>query len=297
MLKNDHSDIPLRVVGECRAQLGEAALWDYRTETLFWVDILGKTLFAYATSSSSVISVPLAVQVSALALRRKGGLVAATRDGFAWLDAGTGELEFITDPEADRPGNRFNDGACDRNGNFVAGTMDDGEQTPSGSIYRLAGDLSVDRLAGDYVICNGPAFSLDGQTMYFSDSASRRILAFPYDPASGPLGRPTLFRKLADDEGYPDGVTIDEEGFLWCAHWGGGRLTRFDPAGRPERTIRLPVRNVTNSAFGGPDLDRLFITTAGEGRGVENSNIDPRSGVVFEANVGIRGIPEPEFAN
>jgi sugar lactone lactonase YvrE len=262
--------------------LGEGPLWSVADGALLWLDIKGRRAFRYRPATGEREAFDLPEEVGAVALRRGGGLVAAARSGFAFCDLERGRLEPIADPERDLDGNRFNDGKCDPLGSFFAGTMDDACERPTGSLYRLAPDLTVERVDTGYVVTNGPAFSPDGRTMAHNDSLARTILAFDRDPADGALSRRRVLRTLAPEEGLPDGMTYDAEGFLWCAHWAGARLSRVAPDGTVERTLPIPARDVTSCAFGGEGLDVLYVTTASDG--------------LFAAEVGVAGLPPAEFA-
>lgn len=284
------------VAWAAEAQLGEGPVWDDESATVLWLDIKGRRLHAYDVESNQKRSVALATEVGSIALRRAGGLVAATRDGFAFLDPTTGAMSVLADPEAHLPENRFNDGKCDTAGRFIAGTMHDPETSPAGAVYSLNGDGAVRCLFGGYVVCNGPAFSPDGRTLYFCDSAKRTVLAFDYDSVSGAVGRSRVFARFPPDQGYPDGITVDQEGCLWCAHWDGWRVTRFRPDGREAMVITMPVPRPTSCVFGGRDLDRLYVTSARIGLEEKALRAAPLSGALFCVPVAARGVPAARFS-
>lgn len=277
------------------AIIGESPLWDASKQILFWVDIKGKTLNKFSAETKSHQVVPLCVEVGAIALRASGGLVAATRDGFAYLNENTGIFTSVADPEAHFPTNRFNDGSIDHAGNFVAGTMDDFEQRPTGSLYVLAPSGVVTQLASGFVICNGPAFSPDGKTLYFSNSYQGEIWAFPYDPWETRIGEPRTFVTIPKHEGVPDGLAVDSQGGLWCTHWGGGKVTRFTSDGKVSRVIELPAPHVTSCAFGGADNKTLFMTTACHGLTTTQLLQFPLSGSLFSVTTEFCGVPVPRF--
>ena len=289
------SSVP-SVIWEFQAQLGEGPVWDDQRELLYWLDIKGRLLLILDMKSGNRISVRLSTEVSAVALRSRGGLIAATKKGFALLDPETGNLSFIVDPEAGLLGNRFNDGKCDSAGNFIAGTMDEEEERPLGTVYRLGADLSVTPLFGEYTVCNGPAFSPDGRTLYFSNSAQREILEFDYDPEKGSVGSPTVVAKISETAGYPDGLSVDAEGHIWCAHWDGWRVTRYAPDGREDLSVDFPVPRVTSCAFGARNLDTLFVTTARTGLDKSALSKAPLSGSLFAFKPGVSGLPAQRFA-
>ncbi len=194
-------------------------------------------------------------------MRARGGLVAGTQDGFAVVDPEAGIFQVIDHPEADLADNRFNDGKVDPHGVFWAGTMDDTKQARSGVLYALRPDHSWAATDLGYRITNGPAFSPDGRTLYHSDTLDRVTYAFDLAPG-GAVGERRVFRRWKDVSGNPDGMTTDADGHLWIAFWGGWCLRRVAPDGAIVGEFTLPVSNVTSATFGGPKLDRLFVTSA-----------------------------------
>jgi sugar lactone lactonase YvrE len=276
------------------ALLGEGPVWSAAEGAVYWVDIKRPRVLRYRLADGRRDEFPMPSEIGCIGLVEGGGLVAALRSGFAFLDLERGRLEPIADPEADRPSNRFNDGKVDAAGRFWAGSMDDAERAPAGCLYRLDHDLTVTRADTGYVVTNGPAFSPDGRTLYHNDSAARRILAFDCDPTSGALARRRTFAELED--GYPDGLTVDAEGGLWCAVWDGWCVARFTPDGRRERSIELPVARVTSCTFGGAELDTLFVTTASIGLDAAAAAAQPLAGGLFAVRPGPRGLPTPAFA-
>ncbi|MDH3593825.1 MAG: SMP-30/gluconolactonase/LRE family protein [Rhodospirillales bacterium] len=285
------------VAWDAKAMLGESPLWDERAQCLYWVDIEGATLYRQEPGQEDeTTALPLETPVGSIAPREGGGLVAASYEGFALLDPTDGRLDTLVDPESHLPDNRFNDGKCDPAGRFVAGSRHYLEVEPTGAVHVLEADGTTRRLFGDYAVCNGPAFSPDGRTLYFSNSVERTVLAFDYDPAHGAVGRPRVFARFDADQGLPDGLTVDAEGFLWCAHWMGWRVTRLRPDGREDGVIELPVPHVTSCTFGGAALDVLYITTARMQLGPEDLARAPLAGALFKVAPGVTGLPAARFA-
>jgi sugar lactone lactonase YvrE len=233
--------------------------------------------------------------VGAIALRAGGGLVAAARSGFAYIDRDGAMSPAFCTPEADRPGNRFNDGKCDRAGRFWAASMHDGETDPSGSLYRLDASHRCERADDGFVIGNGLGWSPDNRTFYFTDSVARRIFAYDFDIDSGAIGRKRLFATIPDDAGFPDGLCVDAEGHVWSAHWDGWRVTRYAPDGRIVEVLRVPVPRPTSCAFGGSDLATLFITSARINLGAADLARSPLSGSVLSLRPDRNGLAEPSF--
>jgi sugar lactone lactonase YvrE len=271
---------------DAHAQLGEGALWDSRHQRLLWVDILGHSVHVFDPVTGKDISVNVGQPVGTVVPRRSGGVLVALYDGFAALDLDTGKLTSIADPEADLPGNRFNDGKCDPAGRFWAGTMSLKGAKETGSLYVLDRDLSVRRLLTGVTTSNGIVWSADAKTMYYVDTRLQRVDAFDFDLATANISHRRVAFPIPEDQGRPDGMTLDIEGMLWVAHWEGGRVTRWNPTtGELLATIKLPAPRVTSCAFGGPKLDTLYITTA-----------QPGGGGLYAAQPGVRGVPAFEFA-
>lgn len=281
-------------IADVGATLGEGPTWVEREQALYWVDIPEKRLFRWS-EAAGLRATDLDYHLCSLAPRRSGGFVGAGYDGFLAPDPDSGAAEAWGDPEPDLPGNRFNDGKVDRQGRFWAGTMDRSEREASGSLYRLDPDRCWTKIDTGYRVTNGPAFSLDGRTMYHTDSARQRIYAFDL-AADGSAANRRLFAQFGEGNSYPDGMTVDADDCLWIAFWGGWCVRRLSPAG--ERLLELPVpaAQPTSCMFGGPDLDRLFVTSARRGLGPAERETQPYAGGLFMTVPGVRGVPEPLFA-
>ncbi len=218
------------------------------------------------------------------------GFIAGFQSGFAELELDPLSIRAIADPEPHLPTNRMNDCAVDPAGRLWAGTMDAAIEAETGALYRLDPDFGVSKHDEGYLVTNGPAFSRDGKILYHNDTGKRVVYAFPLH-ADGSLGERRDFIRFHDDWGRPDGMTVDAEDGLWIAHWGGGRVSRFTADGELERSIALPASQITSCAFAGPELDRMFVTSAAEGRHGE-----PHAGKLFELDPAVRGVSQPRFA-
>lgn len=283
----------MKCIADVAAILGEGPVWVEREAALYWVDIVGVKVFCWSAADGTQTWAP-GRPISALAPRSGGGFVGAGQDGFLTFEFG-GEVSLIGTPEPGHPGNRFNDGKVDRAGRFWAGTMDRHERDASGALYRLNPNHEMACFDEGYRVTNGPAFSLDGRTMYHTDSALQRIYAFDLD-ADGNAANRRVFAQFGEGDGYPDGMTVDAEDCLWVAFWDGWCVRRISPAGERLAELAVPAQRPTSVAFGGPGLDQLFITTARRDLTVEELVAQPDAGGLFMTAPGVRGVAEPLFA-
>jgi sugar lactone lactonase YvrE len=272
------------VAAEC--ELGEGPVWDARSGRIAWVDILGRQVHLHDPTTGATESIATPLDVGAIVPRLAGGFMAALQDGF-WVVGDGPARRVATVPEA-RPEIRFNDGKCDPAGRFWAGTMPYDEVSPAGSLYRLARDGSVAQVLDGVTISNGLAWSGDGTTLYYIDTPTRRVDAFAYDAATGEIANRRVAIEIPDGAGWPDGMTIDAEDGLWVALWGGSALHRYVD-GRLDRVITLPVSQPTSCAFGGPNLDQLYITSAWKGLSNAARREEPLAGGLFRIRPGVRG--------
>ena len=286
-------DVDIRCIADVKATLGEGPVWVEAEQAVYWLDIKGRKIFRLKDNELEIWDTPC--RVGSIAPKASGGFIAGTDAGLANVDLSSGRFDMFDNPEPDRPGNRFNDGKVDRRGRFWAGSMDDAQERASGALYRIDPDRSVTRIDDDYRITNGPAFSPDGRTMYHNDTGRQVTYAFDLDADGRASNRRELIRH-PDDGGHPDGITVDSEGCIWIALWGGWCVRRFSPSGECLRTIRLPVEQPSSCAFGGPDLDRLFVTSARENLSESDVSKQPSAGGLFMLETGVKGIAEIPFA-
>lgn len=286
----------VRCVWRANALLGEGPVWNADEQALYWVDGLRPAIHRYFPLDGRQESFPVGEEIGCIAFGRKGEIIVGLRSGVAFLDLATGIVEVLATPETDRPGNRLNDGKCDSAGRFWVGSMDAGEEEPSGALYRIDGDRTITRMLDGMVIPNGIGWSLDGRTMYVTNSTEQVVMAYDFDGGSGGIDEGREFARIPRQHGMPDGLTVDAEDFVWSAHWGGGRVTRYDPGGKIDGVLSLPVANVTSCAFGGKDLDRLYVTTATFGLSEKELGALPMAGGLFEADVGVAGVPDARYA-
>ena len=283
--------------------LGESPCWHPAEQVLYWVDIPGRQLNRYDPASCTHRRWPFETEPASLAPLQSGGLVLAMRDGLWHFDTDSGQRRRLADAPYDPKRQRFNDGKADPQGRFWVGSIDEhAPRQPLAALYRYrAGKL--ERVTGPAVVSNGLAFSPDGRTMYWSDTAAAKVWAFDFDGSDGSdgsLARQRVFaefkpkvpgQNLSDYGGRPDGGAVDTEGAYWCAMYEGARLCRFAPDGRLLQELALPVRCPTMPCFGGPDLRTLYVTTATENRSAEELKALPLSGCVLHVRVDVPGLP------
>jgi len=283
----------IELVFSARDILGEGPRWHPHEQCLYWVDIESKYYHRLHTITHTHQIFEVGELVGVLGFRDRGGLILASERGFSFFDPETRQLERIGDPEEDKSNTQFNDGAVDRLGRFWAGTLGDPFQN---SLYRLDPDLSIHRMDTGFDVSNGIGWSPDNKVMYFTDSTPGIIYEYEYDLATGSIANRKIFVNRSGQSGVPDGLTVDAEGFIWSAVWDGGCIERYDPDGKLERRIDLPVQYPTSMAFGGQDLDELYITSALYEFPKEERHRYPLDGNLFRIKGIAKGISEPKFA-
>ncbi len=278
-------------------EVGETPLWIPDEKTLYWIDIEGTRVHRLTPETGERQTFDVDFPITALARRASGGWIAAAKTGLFFWDHQTGESKFIVDPEADNPDLRPNDGVVDRQGRFLVGTLNQKQfDAPDGSLYRLDPDGSIHKLDTGYAVANGIGLSPDGRTLYVTDMFHNRLLAYDYDTEAGTVSNRRTFVDVPSETGLPDGLIVDSEGFIWSAHWAGSRVTRYDGDGQIERQIELPVSNATCLAFGGPDLNELYVTTAWFLMEEADRKAQPMAGDLFRIKTDVTGLEEPAFA-
>jgi sugar lactone lactonase YvrE len=276
--------------------------WSVRQQALYWVDILGHRLMRLQWPTGQRSEWEFDDTISTVAERRAApGLIVALRHGIAFFDPEHGALQTLHDAEPHLPGNRFNDGKCDAQGRFWVGSMDVECKAATGSLYRVTSDGASTSMAcawpAGFPVINGPTWSLDGRTMWLNDTARNFIHRCEFDPAAGTTANPTVWLRLAKGDGYPDGMTTDRDGRVWIAHWGGGCVTcHASDDGRELARIELPTSNITNVAFGGPQLRTLFISSASAELSAQQCTTQPLAGALFVVETDAIGLAPHGFA-
>lgn len=271
--------------------LGESVLWSQALQSVLWIDGVAAEIHRWEPLSRchSVVKLPLDPVIGMIAATSEAStFVLSYARGLALVNVDTLQLARLADPERGRADIGYNDGKVDPRGRLWTGTFDVNETEPRGCLWLLENGAIPQLMETGLAVVNGPAFSPDGSTVYVSDSVGRRILAYELD--GGRLRSRRVLIGFANEEGLPDGLTVDAEGCIWCAHWDGARVTRFSPNGDRMLTIPIPAPRVTSVAFGGASLDTLFVTTARYGLSESSLDTYPGSGALFEIQTGVRGL-------
>lgn len=279
------------VVLDHACQLGEGPVWDADQQRILWVDILPGEIHSFYPASSEHRIFKTGQMVGAIALRPSGNFIAALQHGFYEISLENETLTPLADPEVHLPENRFNDGKCDPAGRFWAGTMSISDEPGAGALYMLDNDRSVSIKVENVTCSNGLAWSLDHQILYYIDSPTRQVVAYDYDVVTGTIANKRVVIQFEEEDGFPDGMTIDEKGMLWIALWDGWKVIRCNPnTGERLQQIDLPVARITSCTFGGDALDDLFITSAKTGLCQQELDEQPLAGCLFIVkNTGIKG--------
>jgi L-arabinonolactonase len=285
----------IRCVVDAKAQIGESAVWDDRFHLLYWVDIPGKKLHRFDPSTGYDAVWEMPQDPGAVALRERGGVVLAMRDGFYSFDFMHPVPNLLAPLEGEPATNRLNDGRADPHGRFWSGTVNEANRDPTGALYSLGVDRKVAKKFGDIACSNSLCWSPDGKTMYHADSFTWQIKAWDFDAENGAIANPRIFVDIPRDRGFSDGATVDAEGCLWAAHWGQGEVKRYDPTGKLMHIIQLPVTNLTSPCFGGPDLTTLYVTSATFRLTDEQRAQQPQAGGLFAIETTVKGLPEHRY--
>lgn len=281
----------VELILDAGADLGEGPCWDADSDRLIWVDITRGLVHRFDPQTGRDEAFDVGQPVGAAVPTTSGRLAVAAKDGFSILDPATGETELLADVEATAPETMMNDGKCDAAGRFWAGTKDIEGRRPLGSLYRLGTDRSLTQVITGVTISNGLGWSPGQQTMYYIDSPTQRIDAFAFDVEAGEVSDRHTLVEIPESWGLPDGMSVDEEGLLWVAFWGGSAVRRFDPGGEVVSTIEFPVSQITSCAFGGQDLSDMYVTSARDGLSEGQLADQPLAGGLFRLRPGLRGQP------
>ncbi len=285
----------LECIWEAQAELGESTIWVGEEQVLYFVDGLRGRLLRYSESQGTSEVYRHDGVIGFIAHRVGGGFIAGMDNKLYMLDTAVGTAIEVACPEPQLRNSQFNDGKVDPQGCLWAGTLDRECADPVGSLYRVHKDLSWKGVDDGYLCPNGPAFSPDGRILYHTDSMRRTIYKFDLDLDAGAIFNKRVFVKFEDRDGLPDGMTVDRDGRLWVAHYGGARITAFRPNGAIDDVLLLPAPNVTTCAFGGTNGTTLFISTSRVSMTEAQLREAPLSGGLFACEGLARGIPAVAF--
>jgi sugar lactone lactonase YvrE len=284
------------VAVDVRAEVGEGPHWDPASRSLWFVDLTSGTVLRYAEVSGSVTTFSVGQEVGAVLPRSAGGLVLAVRDGIAVASESGEGFELEVPVEFENRANRMNDAKCDPAGRLFAGTTAFDFAAGAGALYRIDVDWSCEAVVLGVTTSNGTAWSPDGTRMYFIDSPEQGVDVFDYDVTVGSISNRRRLVTIDATAGVPDGMTVDAEGNLWVACFGGGAVRCYSAAGNQIGEIAFPVRQVTSCAFGGSDHSELYVTSACYRMTPEQLAEEPLAGATFVCRPGVVGIPASSFA-
>ena len=293
----------VELYNDCKNLLGEGITWSADQENLYWLDVvIPSKLFQLHLPTNKLSTFIMPEMISSISIRSKKDLIIASQYGVYNYNLTSNNFTRLIETEPLLKFNRSNDGASDIKGRFWFGTMqnnldEEGQDIPitknSGSLYRLNTDLTLDKIESNLGIPNTFIWNPDNTKFYFTDSMEGIIYSYDFNEKSGEITNKTKFATF--NRGIPDGSTMDSEGFVWNCRWGGSCVVRFDPLGRVDRVLEVPIANVTNCVFGGKDLKTLFITTARQGLSKEYVKKNPYAGSLFAIDLSIKGIEDNNF--
>jgi len=284
------------LVLDCANHHGEGVFWSPGDGRVWWTDIHGQKLWSFDPVIRDARFFDVPGRVCCFAPRARGGFIVAFSDRISLYSFERGEEACLCVFEPDNPDTRLNDGRTDRQGCFIVGGMNEKTGTANSSLLRVDADHKVTVLFRAVSCANSICFSPDGQTMYFADTPDREIRAYDYNPETGAIANGRVHASFANEPGLPDGSCVDAEGGVWNAEWEGRRVVRVAPDGTIDRIIEVPVWKPTCCAFGGPDLDTLFITTSRLMGSDQQLAAEPQSGGLFAVKPGFKGVPDAPFA-
>jgi sugar lactone lactonase YvrE len=284
-------ELTAELVLDARAALGEGSLWNPLEKKLYWVDIEGKALHVYDPKTKRDEQYPMGSRIGTVVPVEGGAMLVALQTGIHKFDPGNAKLEFLNNPLPDK-NLRFNDGKCDPSGRFWVGSIALDSRPKAAALYRFDHDKTITRMLDNVTISNGIVWTADRKTMYYNDTPTQTVQAFDYDDKTGQINNGRVAIHIPGGSGAPDGMTIDAEGKLWVALWGGNCVARFDPgSGTLLQKISVPAPNVSSCAFGGDDLGTLYITTARQSLKPGKLEEFPLSGGLFATRPGVKGVP------
>lgn len=284
------------LVYKASSQLGEGAFWNHKTQELYWVDILSKQLHIYNPETKMNTSFEMPSRIGTVVPQTDSTAVVALDDGIYIQNLKNGALTRLSNVEAEVTENRFNDGKADPNGNLWVGSMHLAEKEALAKLYKVAPNGTTTAMLDSITISNGIVWSKDAKTMYYIDTPTAKIRAFDFDSSSSSISNERVAVEVPTSLGFPDGMAIDENDNLWVGMWNGNAVLCFNPkTGEVIDKIEIPAHNVTSCAFGGPDFDTLYITSATVDMTDQEKEEYPMAGSVFKVKPGVKGVPSAFF--
>lgn len=278
----------LNYIEDISSTLGEGPTYNEKENSIYWTDIKEFKINSYNLITKKLKTFEFDKEISSFAFTNENKIIGTTNDGYEYLNLETQTFNHIINPEVDLPNNRFNDGKCDLKGRYFAGTMDNFEKDFSGSLYCYDGN-KLTKKESNLSISNGLGWNMDSSKFYLTDTVRRVIYVYDYDLETSSLTNKKVFVKIKEEDGYPDGLCVDSQNHIWSAHYMGWKITRYRPDGSIDRTIDLPVPNITCCSFGGKDFKTLFITTAKKDMSKKDLEEAPLSGHTFMLKTDIIG--------
>jgi|TARA_B100001079_G_C16365617_1_gene494997 sugar lactone lactonase YvrE len=271
--------------------LGEGPIWMPDTKSLMWLDIKGESLHTFSYITKNITDKNLEKTTTwILPIKNSNTFLVGTEDGVEEYNYNENKFELKLQIEEDLPNNRLNDAKIDKIGNLWFGTMDDTENEKSGSFYCLKPNYELIKIDDSYTVTNGPAITYDDKKLYHVSSLQKKV--FCYEKNNTTLSNKRIFFELDKNDGYPDGLTIDDENFIWLAVWGGAKVLRISPDGEVDKTITFPTSQITSCVFGGSEMNILFVTSASVGKILTE---DVHAGNLFSVETNSKGFPSPHF--
>lgn len=281
---------------QIEASLGEGAFWNYKTQQLLWIDIEGKKLHEYDPKTQSNNTILMPSRPGTVVPKGEDEVLVALEDGIHFINTNTGEDAVFTDMSSDLKGSRLNDGKCDPSGRLWVGSMHMKQLSNKANLFMVNNAGAYETKMDSVTISNGIVWTSDKKTMYYIDTPTSQIKAYDFDNTTGHISNPRIAVQISESLGFPDGMTIDEDNMLWVGMWNGNAVIRFNPlSGRIDRKIEVPAHNITSCAFGGEDLDILYITTARVDMTDEELEKYPLAGSVFKVIPGVKGVKSTFF--
>lgn len=283
---------------ETKASLGEGAFWNYKTQEFYWIDIVSKKFHIYNPATKANKSYDMPSEIGTVVPFTEKEAVVALADGVYTVNLISGELNMLSDAENKMTENRFNDGKCDPLGNLWVGSMHLKQSEPKANLYKINQKGKATKMLGNITISNGIVWTSDNKAMYYIDTPTGNVRAFDYDISNATITNERVVVKVPESVGYPDGMAIDEENMIWVCMWNGNAVVRFNPnTGEVLQKIKVPAHNVTSCAFGGKNLDELYITTARVDMSNDELEQYPLAGSIFKVKPGVKGVKSTFFGN